>query len=145
MPVSRPKIVSIAPYGSPSCMRSKLQASITPQATEYANPMTFLDRRLTNRNGTTPKQLAIDMSRLLTNTTEPETSKTRTDTQFTHITFSHWSLTGLFHRFLHSPVRLGSSRHLHCYFHPARFPRMPLNSHQPAYANALAVAGLLKL
>ena len=67
-PKQTPTTTRSAPWGSPSCTRSKDAASITPHASALASAASRGERRRTKKNGTAPSPLAAAMSRVMKNT-----------------------------------------------------------------------------
>lgn len=61
LPMRIPRTTKLPPYGWPSCMRSKLQASITPQAMAFAKAAHSLESEPTKKNGSAPRPAAPAM------------------------------------------------------------------------------------
>ena len=76
-PIVMPMMTRPAPYGSPSWIRSKLAASMTPHAMALAKALQRVDSVPTKKNGTAPRQLADAMSMVSTNTAPADTSLPR--------------------------------------------------------------------
>ena len=76
-PIVMPTMTRPAPYGSPSWMRSKLAASMTPQAMALAKALQRVDSVPTKKKGTAPRQLAAAMRTVSTNTAPADTSLPR--------------------------------------------------------------------
>ena len=73
-PIMTPRMTIPAPYGSPSCTRSKLAATMTPHAMALASAPHRADRVPVKKKGRAPRPLAAAMNTVSTNTASADTS-----------------------------------------------------------------------